>query len=67
VLLSFFGCTGLKKVHAGGGVDDESIRVCEIPLSDVPAYLDRRRGEGAVVDLKVYTALFYAPQLIDGH
>jgi ADP-ribose pyrophosphatase len=64
VILTFFGCTELEKVGPGGGVDDEDIRIHEVPLERVDAFLASRQGDGAVVDLKVYTALHYAPRLL---
>jgi ADP-ribose pyrophosphatase len=64
VILTFFGCTDLERVGPGGGVDDEDIRVHEVPLDEVDAFLAARESAGAVVDLKVYTALYYAPRLL---
>ncbi len=51
---------GLKKVGPGGGDDSESIRVHEVPLGQVPAWLDRMRRTGRMIDLRVYAGLYFA-------
>jgi len=53
---------GLKKVAAGGGVDDEQISVHEVPLREVPDWLASQQRQGKQVDLKVYAALWFAEQ-----
>ncbi|MCD4826001.1 MAG: NUDIX hydrolase [Phycisphaerae bacterium] len=60
LILTFLMATGLKKVTAGGGDEHEDIIVHEVPLDEVPAWLDEKRTHGNVVDLKIYTGLFLA-------
>ena len=49
---------GLTKVHAGGGVGGEQITVHAVPLADVVAWLERKRGEGFQVEPRIYAALY---------
>ncbi len=68
VILTVFGATGLKKIAPGGGVDTEDITVHEVPLGDVPAWLEEKRARGAIIDLKVYAGLHFANcQMAIGH
>ncbi|MGH8482521.1 MAG: NUDIX hydrolase [Nevskiaceae bacterium] len=50
---------GLAKVHAGGGVGGEEITVHTVPLKDVAAWLERKRGEGFQVEPRIYAALYF--------
>jgi ADP-ribose pyrophosphatase len=50
---------GLVKRHAGGGDAGEAITVHEVPVRDVPAWLERAAGAGQLVDVKVYAALHF--------
>ena len=56
--LTVFRASGLKKTGPGGGDATENITVHEIPLAQVPAWLDACRAQGKGVDPKVYAALF---------
>ena len=44
---------GLKKVSEGGGVDGENITVHRIALGDLPHFIQKKRAEGCVVDVKL--------------
>lgn len=44
---------GLTKVSDGGGIDGENIIVHRIALSDVPEFVQTKRAEGCVVDVKL--------------
>lgn len=57
--VSFFLATGLRKVGPGGGDASEDIRVHEVPLRRVDAWLASRRRMGLIVDPKVYTGLYF--------
>jgi ADP-ribose pyrophosphatase len=50
---------GLKQVHAGGGVGGEQISVHAVPLKGLPAWLERKRGEGFQVEPRIYAALYF--------
>ena len=59
-VITWFRCRELTKVGEGGGDENEDIVVHEVPLAEVPAFLDRKRSEGLVVDSKVYAGLYWA-------
>src|SRR5262249_11478871 len=65
-IASFFLATGLVKVHDGGGVDGEEIRVHEVPLEKAPVWLQQRAAEGTVISAKVYAGLFFAARASSG-
>ena len=48
---------GLTKVGAGGGVSGEDIKVHRVPLAEVPAFVERKRAEGAAMDVKMLLLL----------
>lgn len=45
--------TGLTKISDGGGVDGENIIVHRIELSALPSFVQAKRAEGCVVDVKL--------------
>lgn len=45
--------SGLAKVGDGGGVDGENIIVHRIELSALPSFIQAKRAEGCVVDVKL--------------
>ena len=47
----------LTRTGPGGGVAGENIAVHRVPLRDVPAFVERKRGEGAEVDVKLLLLL----------
>ena len=55
--------SGLKCVHAGGGVGHENITVHEVPLSEVHDWLAAKASEGLLIEPKVYAGLYFIPQL----
>jgi len=57
--MTFFLATELEKVGPGGGDDSENIVVHEVPLAEVPAYLDDCRSRGIAIDLKIYAGLYF--------
>ncbi len=48
---------GLTRVHDGGGVAGEDIVVHRVALADVPAFIERQRGLGKMIDVKVLLLL----------
>ena len=58
-IVTFFLASGLRKVHAGGGVEHEEIDVHEIPVDEVEEWLKTRSADGILVDPKVYTGLYF--------
>ncbi len=49
----------LRKVGDGGGVEGEQIRIVEVPLVEVDAWLASRAAAGRLIDPKVYTVLYF--------
>jgi ADP-ribose pyrophosphatase len=45
--------TGLTKIGDGGGVDGEDIIVHRVALPNVPAFVQQKRRDGCVVDVKL--------------
>jgi ADP-ribose pyrophosphatase len=48
---------GLTKVGEGGGIDNEEIIVHRVPLAEVSALVERKRAEGAAMDVKLLLLL----------
>jgi ADP-ribose pyrophosphatase len=59
-VVTVFRARGVRRTGAGGGVEGESITTHEVPLADVPGWLEARQAEGKLVDPKVYAALWFA-------
>ena len=57
--LSFYLATGLRRVAAGGGVENENITVREAPLDDIDAWLAARVEQGIALDPRIYTGLYF--------
>jgi ADP-ribose pyrophosphatase len=49
--------SGLEKVHEGGGVEGENIIVHRVALADVPAFVERQRSQGKMIDVRVLLLL----------
>lgn len=45
--------TGLTKVGDGGGVDGENITVHRVALGNLPSFVQTKRAEGCVVDVRL--------------
>ena len=48
---------GLTRVGDGGGVEGENITVHRVAIGDVAAFIDKKRAEGAVIDVKMLALL----------
>lgn len=57
--VTLFLATDLKRVHAGGGIENERITVHEAPLNDIDAWLDKKRAKGCLIDPKLYAGLYF--------
>jgi ADP-ribose pyrophosphatase len=60
--VTIFLATGLKRVHAGGGIENEKITVHEIPLQELDAWLARKRDEGCLIEPKLFAGLYFLRQ-----
>lgn len=45
--------TGLRRVGHGGGTEHEDIRVHLVPRRDIPSFVEKMRGEGLAIDVKL--------------
>lgn len=64
--MHFFRASGLNRVHAGGGVGGENIRLHEVALSEVHRFVVQAIGNGFAVDPKVYAGIHFLFQEPDG-
>jgi len=58
-VMTLYLARGLRREGAGGGDHTEEITVHEIPLAQVHPWLESRRRRGAMVDMRIYTALYF--------
>ncbi len=56
-MIHLYLATKLRRVHAGGGDETETITVHLVPRRNVDPWLRERQQQGAVIDLKIYSAL----------
>ena len=59
-VVTFFRAEGLTRIGDGGGDATEQIEVHLVPLAEVPRFLADRAAAGAMIDPKVYAALYFA-------
>lgn len=45
--------TGLRRIGDGGGTEHEDITVHLVPRDDIAAFIERKRGEGMGIDVKL--------------
>jgi ADP-ribose pyrophosphatase len=57
--VSFFRARGVTRKNDGGGVEGEDITVHAIPRRDVVKWLEEQRQTGALIDLKVWSGLYF--------
>ncbi len=50
---SLVRASGLTKVSEGGGVDGENILVHRVALTALPVFIDAKRAQGCVIDVKL--------------
>ena len=58
-IVAFFVARGLTRIHEGGGDDSEEIVVHAVPLGEADRWLEARAAEGAMIDPKVYAAMYF--------
>ncbi|HEY3298039.1 MAG TPA: NUDIX hydrolase [Armatimonadota bacterium] len=58
-MITMFLAKGVKKVADGGGDHTEDIVVHAVPVSEVHTWLEDQRKQGKLVDLRIYTALYF--------
>jgi ADP-ribose pyrophosphatase len=52
----------LDRVGPGGGVENENIKVHEVPLSDVHRFLCEQQQQDLLIAAKVYACLYFAKE-----
>jgi ADP-ribose pyrophosphatase len=57
--VTLFRATNLRRVGAGGGVAHEAITVHEVPLADLPGWLEAKAKTGVLIDPKLYAGLYF--------
>jgi ADP-ribose pyrophosphatase len=57
--LAYFLAPEARRVGPGGGDGTEDITVHEVPLAEIPQWLDQQREAGKVVDVKTETVLSF--------
>ena len=58
--VEIFHAKGVKKVEDGGGVEGENITTLVIPKTELRSWLEKKRKAGAMVDFRVFAALWLA-------
>lgn len=58
-VITMFVARGLTKTGDGAGDGSEQITLHEVPVTEVAAFVERRAGEGRLVDLKVFAGLYF--------
>ncbi|MCU1228060.1 MAG: mismatch repair protein MutT [Acidobacteria bacterium] len=58
-IVHLYRATGLTREGAGGGVDGEEITVHAVPLRDAAEWLRDKEKEGVLIDLKVWSGLYF--------
>jgi ADP-ribose pyrophosphatase len=58
-MIALFVASGLERVSDGGGVAGEDIVVHEVPLAEVADWLESRTQEGCLIDVRVYSGLYF--------
>lgn len=54
---SLFKAQGLTKVSEGGGVEGENITVHRVAVTELPAFIQQKRRDGAGIDVKLLLLL----------
>jgi ADP-ribose pyrophosphatase len=57
--VAFYRARGLSQRGAGGGVAGEEITVHRIPRGEIDEWLNRKRDDGILIDVKVWAGLWW--------
>lgn len=58
-MITLLWASDLEKVGAGGGVDNENIKVHEVPMDEAAEFLQEQAARGKPADFKVYAGLYF--------
>lgn len=64
--IAFVRATGLRRIHAGGGDESESIIVHEVARGQAPRWLAQKMAEGYEMDPKLWAGLWLIERNPDG-
>jgi ADP-ribose pyrophosphatase len=58
-IVRFYRAYGVRNIGEGGGVGGENITVHAIALDEVEAWLRKQESDGALIDLKCWSGLYF--------
>lgn len=58
-IITLFMARQLTKIGTGGGDETEDLIVHEIPVYELDKWLQLKRNEGSLIDLRIYTGLYF--------
>lgn len=58
-IVSLYRARGVTRQGKGGGVGGEDITVHTVPRGEIATWLRRKREQGALIDLKVWSGLYF--------
>ncbi len=58
-IVSIYRAAGVRRVGKGGGVGGEKIETHAVPLEAIEEWLKRQKGAGRLIDMKVWTGLYF--------
>ncbi|HEX8170205.1 MAG TPA: NUDIX hydrolase [Thermoanaerobaculia bacterium] len=61
-LVSLYLARGVRRIGRGGGVEGESITVHAVARGELRRWLESKRSEGAMLDLKLWSGLYFLTQ-----
>jgi ADP-ribose pyrophosphatase len=61
-IVTFYRAAGVRNKGKGGGVEGEEITVHEVAIDELPEWLRKREKGGALIDLKIWSALYFLLQ-----
>ena len=62
--VTIFLATGLERIHAGGGIENEKITIHEVALNDLDRWLKQKQTDGYMIEPKLFAALYFYGKLI---
>jgi ADP-ribose pyrophosphatase len=58
-IVSIYRAVGVRRVGPGGGVGGEKIETHAVPLAAIEEWLKRQEGAGRLIDMKIWTGLYF--------
>jgi len=60
---TFFLAEDIRKIAEGGGVENESIIIHEVPMDDVDEWLEEMKKQGKIYSPKIYAGIYLAKRI----